>query len=113
MNQLLSDATLRRLQERLQNAEALTRTTLAGARDENPLVEPTRQLLAVHQEIRALLGADDSQNGSEAPDDGGIAEAAVQISREEHTLKPEVKDVLKALFMWRDDPAERAKELSS
>ena len=113
MNQLLSDATLRRLQERLQNAETLTRTTLAGARDENPLVEPTRQLLAVHQEIRTLLGAGHSPDGSETPDDRDIDKAAVQISREEHTLKPEVKDVLKALFMWRDDPAERANELSS
>ncbi|MBK1826630.1 hypothetical protein [Haloferula rosea] len=113
MNQLLSDSTLRRLQERLQNAETLTRTTLAGARDENPLVEPTRQLLAVHQEIRTLLGADYSPDGSEMPDDRDFDKAAVQISREEHTLKPEVKDVLKALFMWRDDPAERANELSS
>ena len=36
--------------------------------------------------------------------------AAVQIEREAHTLKPEFMDVVKALFMWKDDPVQRARQ---
>jgi len=33
--------------------------------------------------------------------------AAIEIQREQHVMKPDPKDILKAVFMWRDDPRER------
>ncbi len=33
----------------------------------------------------------------------------IQIQREKHELRKDFKDVLKALFMWVDDPKERLK----
>ncbi|MFK7849702.1 MAG: hypothetical protein AB8D78_01890 [Akkermansiaceae bacterium] len=34
----------------------------------------------------------------------------IQVQREKHELRNDFKDVLKALFMWVDDPEQRAKE---
>lgn len=39
-----------------------------------------------------------------------IRRAAIQIQREHHELRNDFKDVIKALFMWRDDPVERVRE---
>ena len=36
-------------------------------------------------------------------------EEAIQINREHHEARSDIKDVVKALFMWRDDPAERVR----
>ena len=36
-----------------------------------------------------------------------VQRAALQIHREAHELRADFKDILKALFMWKDDPAER------
>jgi hypothetical protein len=33
-----------------------------------------------------------------------------RIQRENHELRADFKDVLKALFMWRDDPKDRGGE---
>lgn len=34
----------------------------------------------------------------------------IQVQRESHELRNDFKDVLKALFMWVDDPEQRVKE---
>jgi hypothetical protein len=39
-----------------------------------------------------------------------IRKEAIQIQREHHELRNDFKDVIKALFMWRDNPVERARE---
>jgi hypothetical protein len=39
-----------------------------------------------------------------------IRKEAIQIQREHHELRNDFKDVVKALFMWRDDPVERVRE---
>lgn len=39
-----------------------------------------------------------------------IRREAIQIQREHHELRNDFKDIIKALFMWRDDPAERVRE---
>lgn len=39
-----------------------------------------------------------------------IRKEAIQIQREHHELRNDFKDVIKALFMWRDDPVERVRE---
>jgi hypothetical protein len=33
----------------------------------------------------------------------------IQIQREKHELRNDFKDVLKALFMWVDDPVDRVR----
>lgn len=38
-----------------------------------------------------------------------VEKEKIQIQREKHELRTDFKDVLKALFMWVDDPKERVK----
>lgn len=42
------------------------------------------------------------------PDD--IRREAIQIQREHHELRNDFRDVIKALFMWRDDPVQRVRK---
>ncbi len=46
---------------------------------------------------------------SEIPDPEALDQEKIQIQREKHELRKDFKDVLKALFMWVDDPQERLK----
>lgn len=46
---------------------------------------------------------------SNIPNDD-VEKETIQIQRESHELRSDFKDVLKALFMWRDDPVERIRE---
>lgn len=39
-----------------------------------------------------------------------VEQEKIQIQRESHELRSDFKDVIKALFMWRDDPVERVRE---
>lgn len=39
-----------------------------------------------------------------------VQREAIQIQRETHELRADFKDIIKALFMWRDDPEERVRE---
>jgi len=43
-------------------------------------------------------------------DCGEVEKEKIQIQRESHELKSDFKDILKALFMWVDDPEERVRE---
>lgn len=99
------------LKDRLQVAEADLRKALAASEADHPLVEPARELLAIHTEIRdMLLDNFDLTESPSAPDEEPeVAMAAVQIEREAHTLKADFMDVVKALFMWKDDQVERVK----
>ncbi|MGE9271235.1 MAG: hypothetical protein ACQKBU_10565 [Verrucomicrobiales bacterium] len=110
----ISPTTLNQLRERLHTAESLATTALGGAKEENPLYEPTRRLLAVHQDLRKLLEPQEEDSPedkvSEFDRTQEVTHAAIEIEREEHTLKADALDILKALFMWKDDPVERAKE---
>lgn len=49
-----------------------------------------------------------SRPGSETEDDE-VEKEKIQIQRESHELRNDFKDVLKALFMWVDDPKERVR----
>lgn len=110
----LSANELTELQRRLQNAAALATQALKGAKEENPLYEPTRKLLVAHQEIRDLLVEEPVEASSErSEDECEVVHAAIEIGREEHTLKADAKDIIKAFFMWKDDPQERAKQRSA
>jgi len=100
------------LKRRLREAEADTTAALEAAGDDHPVAAPARRLMAVHREIRELL-LDSCEVPAPVPGspeaDPRVALEAVRIEREAHQLKPEFKDVLKALFMWKDDPVERVK----
>lgn len=71
----------------------------------------------IHEDVTSLLenietripdrGLADS--GSEL-DCGEVEQEKIQIQRENHELKSDFKDILKALFMWVDDPEERVRE---
>lgn len=98
------------LKARLQTAEAEVRSALAATGEDHPLTEPARQLLDIHTEIRDLIldNFEPDRTEQRPEDQPEVAMAAVEIEREAHTLKPDFMDVLKALFMWKDDPVERA-----
>lgn len=98
------------LNERFRKAEAKIRAALSHTEAGHPLSEPARDLLAIHSEIRDMLLDDGEapEGASPIEDHPEVAQAAIQIEREAHTLKPDFMDVLKALFMWKDDPVERA-----
>jgi len=44
------------------------------------------------------------------PNLDALDQEKIQIQREKHELRNDVKDVLKALFMWVDDPKERLRQ---
>lgn len=99
------------IKSRLQTAEAHAKQALAKSDPDHPLAGPTKELLAVHTEIRELLqdSYDSSGEGSssESPE---VSRAAIELEREEHTAKPEFMDVVKALFMWKDHPDTKLKD---
>jgi|TARA_B110000037_G_scaffold222057_1_gene295342 hypothetical protein len=39
-----------------------------------------------------------------------VEKEKIQIQRENHELRSDFKDIIKALFMWRDDPVERVRK---
>jgi hypothetical protein len=59
-------------------------------------------------ETHLPLPESDAAN-SEIPDPEALDQEKIQIQRESHELRKDFKDVLKALFMWVDDPQERLK----
>lgn len=63
-------------------------------------------------EDRVPLPEFDGYSGSDAgsKDPDTVEKEKIQIQRESHELRNDFKDVLKALFMWVDDPKERVKD---
>lgn len=107
MNNKLDRQTCARLQRRLREAEEQTRQALEDRADNEALRRATTRLLETQREIRELVQQSDDAE-STPQDECAVAEAAIAIEREQHELKPQFKDVLKAIFMWQDDPRERA-----
>lgn len=58
-------------------------------------------------EIHLPLPETDSPRPAAAPDPDALVREKIQIQRESHELRNDFKDILKALFMWVDDPKER------
>ncbi len=68
----------------------------------------------IHRDVGKLLGEIDDRISQVDPIPKGVDAAevhreALQIHRETHELRGDFKDIIKALFMWQDDPVERAK----
>ena len=105
----LDSETCDRLQKRLRDAEAGVRKALKDSDKESPLHTATEELIDAHRDIRKLLQqAEDTKQPASDADSKDVVKAEIEIGREEHEMKPDAKDVLKAIFMWKDDPQERA-----
>jgi len=73
----------------------------------------------LHEEVTSLL----SESGEKIPlpqhtdtilepnreEDRDIDHENIKIRSEQHELRADFRDVLKALFMWKDDPVERTR----
>jgi hypothetical protein len=68
------------------------------------------QDLLIRIDERLPAGLPDYTTPADRPNSDEIQEEAIKIQREAHEMRADFKDVLKALFMWRDDPAARVKE---
>lgn len=60
-------------------------------------------------ETRLPLPESDATHSPEILNLNALDQEKIQIQRENHELRNDFKDVLKALFMWVDDPKERLK----
>ncbi len=92
-------------------------TTLAGDADHlsnetSRLCDHVERLHAdvidLLENIEARVPVQKSANPSDVACDD-VEKEKIQIQRESHELRSDFKDVLKALFMWRDDPVERVR----
>lgn len=62
-------------------------------------------------EDRVPLPEPDGLSGPKSdPDVDNVEKEKINIQRESHELRNDFKDVLKALFMWVDDPKERVRD---
>jgi DNA polymerase III delta prime subunit len=91
----------------------------AVASDAQTLAETTFKLCdhldQLHRDVNRLLAEIDQDKQQElraaaANEPTEILQQAIQIQRESHEPSANLKDVIKALFMWRDDPSERLRE---
>lgn len=103
------------MQDRLEAAEQRLLAALEGFPADHPASLAAQDLLAVHAEVRDMVrdayeAGTDHLHVPQEFSDGHEASAAIQIERDAHTLKAEFKDIMKALFMWKDDPAERVRD---
>ncbi len=73
----------------------------------------------IHRDAGALLAqADDSDDRVTVGDVSSALKAeapqleAVKIRREGYEMRADFKDIIKALFMWQDDPVERSRAVT-
>ncbi len=93
--------------------------SLENPGDEQALKELAAEALTLcehvdrlHSDLGDLLESLENAEGTskgDGPDEREIDMAAVETQRETHEMSSNPIDVLKALLMWRDDPAERVK----
>ena len=89
-------------------------TFLAG--DANHLSNETSRLCEhverLHTDVIDLLENVETRGSIQESDVAceDVEQEKIQIQRENHELRSDFKDVIKALFMWRDDPVERVRE---
>lgn len=93
-------------------------TGTALATDASQLSAETARLCdhleRIHRDVEALLveldeklPVLDSLPPNVDPDE--VQREAIQIHRETHELRADFKDIIKALFMWQDNPVSRVK----
>jgi hypothetical protein len=69
----------------------------------------------IHRDVGKLIsGPEEAQStlGSVHPDlkSEEVQREAVRIHQENHEIRADFKDIIKALFMWQEDPVERTRE---
>jgi hypothetical protein len=108
------------LSDRVRNLSAALKLKAAGtalAADADHLAQETVRLCGhverLHADVIDLVGKLETQIPISEPDvrsslKSGESELEwMRIQRENHELRADFMDVLKALFMWRDDPKDR------
>jgi len=91
------------------------------ARDAGHLASQIERLAAAAPAFLTHLGRPESPEPPKSPEsseppatdpklEAEIHREMLQIQRETHDGNVELMDIVKALFMWRDDPAERVRE---
>ena len=110
------------LSDRVRNLAAALKLKAAGtvlAADADHLAQETDRLCGhverLHEDVIDLVGKLESQVPLPEPDAQATALKSEEvdheysrIQRENHELRADFKDILKALFLWRDDPFDRA-----
>lgn len=67
----------------------------------------------LHDSVEVLLAESDAASHSQAVLVAGQSpeeRKAVEIQKEIHRFDPSAKDIIKALFMWRDSPEQRLRD---
>lgn len=106
---------LKDLQQRLVAAEEALQAALSQCNPSEPVAIASRQLLDIHEELRDLMSlawssaSDPEFKPDSSLNNSRVARAAIAIEDEAHTIKHEFMDVVKALFLWKEDPVKRAK----
>jgi hypothetical protein len=109
--------------DRVRNLAAALKLKAAGtalAADADHLAQETSQLCGhverLHADVIDLVGKLETQVPLPEPDlqttplkSEELDHEYNRIQRENHELRADFKDVLKALFLWRDDPNDRAR----
>ena len=108
------------LSDRVRELSAALKLKAAGtalAADADHLAQETARLCGhverIHADVNDLVGKLEMQIPLPEPDVPASLESEatelewVRIQRENHELRTDFMDVLKALFMWRDDPRDR------
>lgn len=111
------------LSDKVRNLAADLRLKTAGsefAAKADHLTQQTFRLcehvVKFHADVSDLIDNIDTRvplhesDATKSPMNETIDQENIQIQREKHELRNDFKDVLKALFMWVDNPKERLKE---
>jgi hypothetical protein len=110
------------LSDRVRDLSAALKLKAAGtalAADADHLAQEAGRLCGhverIHADVNDLVGKLEMQAPLPEPDVQVPQKPEVtdldwvRIQRENHELRTDFKDVLKALFLWRDDPADRSR----
>lgn len=86
---------------------ALSGEASALAQDSEKLCEHFERLHGDLDKLLKLLSDEETELGQSqsAPAATESARQAIQAQDKDHQISDDLKDVIKALFMWRDDPA--------
>lgn len=106
--------------ELLQRVREKANTCLKDQSDCSPPADLAREAIRLcshvdrmHADLRELIDsldathADGTGASDKTPDEHEIDMAAIEVQQETHEMSTDPRDILKALLMWRDDPAER------
>ena len=71
------------------------------------------EVIDLLENIESHLPLGDADSQFSSPADQELEKEKILIQRESHELRSDFKDILKALFMWKDDPKERVESKNS